>query len=165
MARLGFKIYLDLESLYPHLVTPVLFLGPLYGIYLGNYLPFQRYWNFQTSIVSRFFCWQGARNYLFVRFLLYLQLPHLPCYSVRRGLPCPVSFVYEGSARNNCASDFPTLKPVIFNSECLTKSSSQGPVTEELVFRACVLSVYHLSAAPKGRMILLCPLSFGLGTS
>ncbi|KAF8223925.1 hypothetical protein L208DRAFT_1411187 [Tricholoma matsutake] len=100
--RLGFKIYLDLESLFPHLVTPVLFLGPLYASYLGGYLPFQKYWSFRNSIVSRFFSWQGARNYVF------------------------------------------------------------APITEEIVFRACVLSVYHLSGAPTGRMIFLCPLWFGL---
>jgi hypothetical protein len=80
ISRLGFKIYLDMESLYPHLVTPILFLGPLYARYLGYYLPFQKYWSFQTDIVSRFFCWQGARNYLFVRLLrpsLYVRLRHV----------------------------------------------------------------------------------------
>ena len=68
--RLGFKIDLDLKSLYPHLVTPVLFLGPIYAKYLAGYLPSQRYWTFQNDVMSRFFCWQGARNYLFVRIFL-----------------------------------------------------------------------------------------------
>lgn len=81
--RLGFKIYLDLESLFPHLVTPVLFLGPLYASYLGGYLPFQKYWSFRNSIVSRFFSWQGARNYVFVgppltlTLITYVRLQHL----------------------------------------------------------------------------------------
>ncbi|KAF4621778.1 hypothetical protein D9613_012095 [Agrocybe pediades] len=37
-----------------------------------------------------------------------------------------------------------------------------GPITEEIVFRACVLSVYHLSGASRYRMIFLGPLTFGL---
>jgi prenyl protein peptidase len=36
-----------------------------------------------------------------------------------------------------------------------------APITEELVFRACVLSVYQLSGASMTRMIFLSPMSFG----
>jgi hypothetical protein len=43
IVRLGFRTYLDLESLYPHLVTPILYIGPLYGKYFCGYLPFQKY--------------------------------------------------------------------------------------------------------------------------
>ncbi|KAN0087830.1 CAAX protease self-immunity domain containing protein [Tylopilus felleus] len=36
-----------------------------------------------------------------------------------------------------------------------------APITEEVVFRACVLTVYHLAQVPRVRMIFLCPLLFG----
>lgn len=39
----------------------------------------------------------------------------------------------------------------------------QAPITEEVVFRACVLVVYHLAHASRMRMIFLCPLLFGAG--
>jgi hypothetical protein len=39
----------------------------------------------------------------------------------------------------------------------------QAPITEEVVFRACVLTVYHLAQASKLRMIFLSPLLFGAG--
>ncbi|EDR01790.1 uncharacterized protein LACBIDRAFT_310467 [Laccaria bicolor S238N-H82] len=37
-----------------------------------------------------------------------------------------------------------------------------APITEEIVFRACILSVYHLSGASTLKMIFLAPLAFGL---
>lgn len=58
---------MDLDSIYPHLVTPVLFLGPLYAKYLGSTLPFQKLWTFETNVVKKFGSWQGARNFLLVR--------------------------------------------------------------------------------------------------
>jgi len=36
-------------------------------------------------------------------------------------------------------------------------------MTEEIVFRACVLSIYHLSGASRKYMISFAPLTFGLG--
>ncbi|RDB15264.1 putative CAAX prenyl protease 2 [Hypsizygus marmoreus] len=102
IARLGFRIYFDSDMIFPHLVTPVLFLGPLYAGYLGGHLPLQRNWSFKTDVISKFISWQGVRNYL------------------------------------------------------------MAPITEELVFRACVLAVYHMSGASTRRMIFLGPLSFGL---
>lgn len=39
----------------------------------------------------------------------------------------------------------------------------QAPITEEIVFRACVLTVYHLTQASRTRMIFLSPLLFGAG--
>jgi len=100
--RIGLNPDMDWVSLFPHLVTPVLFIGPLYARYVGGSLPFQRDWTFREDFVLNFISWQGARNYVL------------------------------------------------------------GPITEEIVFRACVLAVYHLSGASKMRMIFLGPLSFGL---
>lgn len=40
----------------------------------------------------------------------------------------------------------------------------QGPVTEEIVFRACILAVYHVAGASRSKMIFLSPLWFGVGT-
>ncbi|KAJ7759428.1 hypothetical protein DFH07DRAFT_919023 [Mycena maculata] len=37
-----------------------------------------------------------------------------------------------------------------------------GPFTEEIVFRACVLSVYAMGGAGRGKMIMFAPLVFGL---
>ncbi|KAG5653161.1 hypothetical protein H0H81_002003 [Sphagnurus paluster] len=103
IARLGFTLYRwDMDSLYPHLVTPVLFLGPLYAMYLGENLPFQAKWSFQGDVVSKFLSWQGIRNYV------------------------------------------------------------MAPITEEIVFRACVIAVYYMSGASTKRIIFLGPLSFGL---
>jgi len=108
LLRIGFPssilnpLNLRLSDILPHLVTPVLFLGPLFGAYLGKQLPGQRNWMWQSHVEARFLSLQGIRNY------------------------------------------------------CV------GPATEEIVFRACVLAVYHLSGASKTRMIFLAPLTFGL---
>ena len=103
ITRLGLKVYFDTDQIYPHLVTPVLFLGPLFAGYLGGHLPFQRNWSFRNDVIQRIFSWQGIRNYI------------------------------------------------------------SGPITEEIVFRSCVLAVYHMSGASRRRMIFLGPLSFGFG--
>ncbi|KAG6872377.1 hypothetical protein C0995_010191 [Termitomyces sp. Mi166 len=103
VARLGFKIYyLDMDMILPHLVTPVLFIGPLFGMYLGGHLPFQSRFYFQNDVVDKFTSWIGLRNY------------------------------------------------------------TMAPITEEIVFRSCVIAVYHMSGASANRMIFLGPLSFGL---
>ncbi|KAF8875282.1 hypothetical protein BD779DRAFT_1563720, partial [Infundibulicybe gibba] len=100
--RLGFTLpVLSMDSIYPHLITPALFLGPLYARFLNKSLLFQRRWTYR-EFSARFLSWQGLRNY------------------------------------------------------------SLAPLTEEIVFRACVLSVYHLSGASRIRMIFLGPLTFGL---
>ncbi|CDO71063.1 hypothetical protein BN946_scf184844.g67 [Trametes cinnabarina] len=39
-----------------------------------------------------------------------------------------------------------------------------GPLTEEIVFRACILAVYHMAGASRSKMIFLTPLAFGFGT-
>jgi prenyl protein peptidase len=38
-----------------------------------------------------------------------------------------------------------------------------APFTEELVFRACVCTVYHISGTSTSRMIFLTPFTFGVG--
>lgn len=89
------------SGLLPFLVTPVLYLGPLYSRFLVGTLPFQRNWTYQEDFVSVFFSVTGIRNYVV------------------------------------------------------------APITEEVVFRACVLSAYYLANASRARMILLSPLAFG----
>ncbi|KAI6147286.1 CAAX protease self-immunity-domain-containing protein [Pisolithus tinctorius] len=89
------------SGLLPFLVTPVLYLGPLYSRFLVGTLPFQRNWTYEDDFVSVVFSVTGIRNYVV------------------------------------------------------------APITEEVVFRACVLSAYHLANASKARMILLSPLAFG----
>lgn len=40
-----------------------------------------------------------------------------------------------------------------------------APLTEEVVFRACVLAVWHMSGMGRKKMIFVAPLTFGLGAS
>lgn len=103
LARLTCR-YLGLvpgDSILPHLITPLLYLGPLVAMFLGEELPFQRYFSLSLTI-DKFTSLVGLRTY----------------------------FV--------------------------------GPFTEELVFRACVLAVYHLSGSMTSRMVFLSPLTFGV---
>ena len=102
MARLGLTLFED-HSLLPYLVTPVLYLGPLYATFLDSKLPFQSGWSWDRDMLPVFNTCVGIRNYFF------------------------------------------------------------GPLTEELVFRACVLAVYHLAGSSRNKMIFLSPLLFGLG--
>ncbi|KAH9480072.1 CAAX prenyl protease 2 [Psilocybe cubensis] len=108
MLRLGFPIAsigpitTNIPSILPHLITPLLFLGPLFAGFLSHELPGQRNWRWQSHIVGRFFSLHGIRNYWI------------------------------------------------------------GPITEEVVFRACILAVYHMSGASNMRMIFWSPLLFGL---
>lgn len=102
LKRLGLIPAFTISELFPHLVIPILFLGPIYTRYLGAYLPFQKNWSYQTCVTHRVFSWQGIRNYVV------------------------------------------------------------GPITEEIVFRACVLSVYRMSDMSRMRMIFFSPFSFGL---
>lgn len=88
-------------AILPFLITPALYLGPLYARSLGQTLPFQRHWSFQDDVVSFFCSVIGIRNYLV------------------------------------------------------------APITEEVVFRACVLSGYHFAGASRSRMIFLSPMVFG----
>ncbi|KAI0821824.1 hypothetical protein BC628DRAFT_1463351 [Trametes gibbosa] len=37
-----------------------------------------------------------------------------------------------------------------------------GPITEEVVFRACMLAVYHMAGTSRGKLIFLTPLAFGV---
>lgn len=102
MARLGLTLFED-HSLLPYLVTPILYLGPLYATFLDSKLPFQSRWSWAYDVLPTFNTWVGVRNHFF------------------------------------------------------------GPITEELVFRACVLAVYHLAGSSRSKMIFLSPLLFGLG--
>ncbi|KAG8931396.1 hypothetical protein FRC03_005739 [Tulasnella sp. 419] len=63
--RLGLELSLpSLKSFLPHLLTPILYLGPLYVDYLGYQLPFQAKWSFSEDVISKFTSWQGLRNYI-----------------------------------------------------------------------------------------------------
>ncbi|KAG9315518.1 CAAX protease self-immunity-domain-containing protein, partial [Chiua virens] len=92
---------LTTTTILPHLIVPLLFLGPLYALFTRESLPGQCNWSFQQDFLSSFFTISGLRNYFI------------------------------------------------------------GPITEEIVFRACLLCVYHLAQASRMWMIFLCPLLFG----
>ncbi|KIO31420.1 hypothetical protein M407DRAFT_19565 [Tulasnella calospora MUT 4182] len=58
------SVNLNLWSiLRPHLLAPVLYVGPLYIMLLDTTLPFQRDWDFKRDVVEKFTSWQGLRNY------------------------------------------------------------------------------------------------------
>ncbi|KAI0320264.1 hypothetical protein OF83DRAFT_1105866 [Amylostereum chailletii] len=97
--RLG--LMLKVEDALAYLVTPALFLGPLYARFIGHELPFMRNWSVRTHILNIFGTWQGARNFII------------------------------------------------------------GPVSEELVWRSCVIAGYHLAGASRAFLIFFTPVSFG----
>ena len=95
---LGFSLPLSLNQLLPHLITPILFLGPLFSGYLGGQLPFQRNWIWENHVTRRFCTWVGVRNYVVVSvgcFLLFSfslsSFPSLsfPPFSPTHFLPLP----------------------------------------------------------------------------
>lgn len=106
----------------PYLITPILYLGPLFSIWLGELFPFQRQWRYEKSI-ERYANWVAMRNFLVV------------------------------SSTGTRVSETKLI------------DIEQGPITEEVVFRSCVLAVYSLIGASKPVMIFCSPLVFGLGTS
>ncbi|KAI0048073.1 Abi-domain-containing protein [Auriscalpium vulgare] len=99
--RLGFTAHLDRQGVLVYLVTPLLFLGPLYGHYLGFDLPFMKRWSFKEKVVGTLSSWMGFRNYVV------------------------------------------------------------GPLTEELVWRSCIVAAYHLAGASNKYIIFVSPISFG----
>ncbi|KAI0628643.1 CAAX protease self-immunity-domain-containing protein [Trametes polyzona] len=105
LARLGLTLDFGQQTalwlIFPCLVAPVLYLGPLYVEYFSETLPGQRRWSFQNNVLPLVNTWTGLRNYVV------------------------------------------------------------GPITEEIVFRACMLAVYQLAGASRTAMIFLTPLTFG----
>lgn len=73
-ARTRLGVTLDGLSPYPYLVTPMLFLGPLYARYLSEALPGQSQWSLKYDLIPTLWSWQGVRNYVFVRRLMISQL-------------------------------------------------------------------------------------------
>jgi len=73
LLRLGFLppgpfLLFDIRSYAAHFVTPILFLGPLFGSFLDGQLPGQENWTWNTHVRLRFFTIQGIRNYCVVSF-------------------------------------------------------------------------------------------------
>ncbi|KAI0659924.1 CAAX protease self-immunity-domain-containing protein [Cubamyces menziesii] len=105
LARLGVTIDFAHNSplyiIFPCLVIPVLYIGPLFVDWLAETLPFQQRWSVQGNLLPLFTTLIGLRNYVV------------------------------------------------------------GPITEEIVFRACMLAIYHMAGASRTKMIFLTPLVFG----
>ncbi len=66
MVLLGFTAS---SSLTAHLVTPLLFLGPLYVQYLCQKLPSQAHFKIKDDFINILTSWQGFRNFVVVSFL------------------------------------------------------------------------------------------------
>jgi prenyl protein peptidase len=64
MLRLGLTMHPTRLHLSPHLITPLLFAGPLYAMYLSKELPFMSDWSYDIDVRCKFFTWQGVRNYI-----------------------------------------------------------------------------------------------------
>lgn len=86
----------------PLLLTPLLYLGPLYTAWLDQSLPFMNQWSFKRDVVRKFMSWTGVRNYFI------------------------------------------------------------SPLTEELVFRSCIIGAAKLAGISSKKIIFLTPLWFGL---
>lgn len=77
LVRLGFDFTASRTALLlPCLVTPVLYLGPLYAYWLSGSLPFQCNWSWRWSFLPLFTTLQGVRNYVVVSALV-LAIPSL----------------------------------------------------------------------------------------
>ncbi|KAG9085121.1 hypothetical protein FRC07_013453 [Ceratobasidium sp. 392] len=90
-------------ALRPLLLTPLLYLGPLYSAWLDKSLPFMSDWSYQRDIVQKFASWTGIRNFF------------------------------------------------------------MSPLTEELVFRSCVIGAAQLAGIGLKKTVFLTPLWFGIG--
>ncbi|KAF9266178.1 hypothetical protein L218DRAFT_996942 [Marasmius fiardii PR-910] len=88
-------------TLSPYLLTPLLFLGPIYAQFLIITQP-KRTWSFTRHLQETYVNILSLRNYIF------------------------------------------------------------APITEEVVFRACIIAVYHLGRVSRNTMIWFGPLNFGV---
>lgn len=89
-------------ALRPLLLTPLLYLGPLYSAWLDKSLPFMQDWSYERDVVAKFASWTGVRNFF------------------------------------------------------------MSPLTEELVFRSCVIAAAELAGVSQKKIIFLTPLWFGI---
>ncbi|KAG8687274.1 hypothetical protein FRC09_013594, partial [Ceratobasidium sp. 395] len=89
-------------ALRPLLLTPLLYLGPLYSAWLDESLPFMADWSYQRDIVKKFASWTGIRNFF------------------------------------------------------------MSPLTEELVFRSCIIGAAQLAGVGIKKTVFLTPLWFGI---
>ena len=105
-----------------HFVTPMLFLGPLYGRYLARDLPFMRPRTLDEPNKNAF-DWIGFRNYV----------------------------VVGGS-------------PLDLHDSLIMRGSMQAPISEEVVWRSCIVGAYRLAGASNAFIVFFTPISFGSGT-
>ncbi len=117
---LGFSF--RMHDLPAHFVTPMLFLGPLYGRYLARDLPFMRPWT-SNKPNKNTFDWIGFRNYVIVSGTL--------------------------------------LDPYGF---LIAHGFMQAPISEEVVWRSCIVCAYRLAGASNAFIVFFTPISFGSGT-
>lgn len=117
---LGFS--LRMHDLPAHLVTPMLFLGPLYGRFLARDLPFMRPWTFNKPNKNAF-DWIGFRNYVVVS--------------------------------GNSLAPYEAL---------MAHGFMQAPISEEVVWRSCIVCAYRLAGASNTFIVFFTPISFGSGT-
>lgn len=121
MAALHLGFSLGKFDLLAYFVTPALFLGPLYGLYLSGNLPFVAHWTFNHR--KNTLDWVGIRNYIVVS----ATPPNLYEFSNH-------IFVFK-----------------------------QAPISEELVWRSCIITAYRLAGASNAFLVFFTPLSFGSG--
>ena len=76
-------------SIHPYLLTPLLFTGPLYALYLYQSLPGQRWWTLDRNFLPMFTTWVGIRNYIVVsdHFAPYHSISLVSVNSVSDTLP------------------------------------------------------------------------------
>ncbi|KZV65651.1 Abi-domain-containing protein [Peniophora sp. CONT] len=94
-------LFMRTRDVLASLVTPVLYIGPLYAAYLAGDLPFQSNRSLGGQAYAQIEDWVGIRNHVV------------------------------------------------------------GPITEELVWRSCIIAGYRLAGASRNQIIFCTPLSFG----
>ena len=98
LLRLGLLPSFGLSASLAHLVTPLLFLGPLFGSYLRGELPLQRNWMWETHVVARYLSVHGLRNYWIVNNLVFLS-------SISLMFSCAIGSTYG----RNCVQSLCTI--------------------------------------------------------
>ncbi|KAJ9100968.1 hypothetical protein QFC19_005364 [Naganishia cerealis] len=123
--------------LLPYILAPLLFIGPLYTTYLDKGLPFQRFGRSSLGFGS------STRNDG--------MLDCLRVFWTRAGddEKDPVEKMKSGDLEQ---------RRWIELRNCVA-----GPVSEELVFRSCIIAVYQLGGFSNKFLVFVSPLWFGVG--
>lgn len=127
----------------PVVLTATLFLGPLSLLYLERNLIFQTNCDFRRDVIDIMLSLEGMRNYIVV--------------CKRKGW---------GGIGRWCTIRSPsyTSRLALLGLSHLTETILfKGPLTEEFVFRACVIALLHFAGYSNMYLVFASSLYFGIG--